>query len=900
MNKLENIVRFYRDCYQHDLKGIRITSFISRKATKNYAPSNNDFFHTDIGKIDVKSDWAADIKKTLLLNHKEKALYAGTYFIKGTRSLLGKSSTNYVPLYIHELELVKINEVYFVEISDTYLNPDFIEMMNSMDEKVSLASEVFEKHLPSNPFDFENLVSIETFFKDNFPDWDIEELFNYHDPKFDFSTHLQSLKKLKTGTKKVSSGLIFGIFNKPKGSLGVINELNSLEYSLSESPLLNQFFGLSEIPDTAFTSRNIYIPASLSESQKSAIFKADAFPISMILGPPGTGKSFTIACLALDAICQNKSVLIVSKNSQATRVIANVIENQFGIKGKLVKADNQRYKRGLASRLSRLITWTKPSNLERWDSLRRVQSLQNEIQTIIKKIIDAEKKELDWGRFYHDNRHGFFSVFKDKWIQYRKTKTDLVWKINSTLILKNRQKNAAVKQYIRKKLEKKLEHILKFHRSDFAKLVDALKEDNFTKLNEEIHSINFELILNALPIWLTTTKQISGHLPLRKELFDLVIVDEASQCDIASLIPVLYRAKNFVSVGDPQQLNHVSFLSDAKQRQLLKKHELDNQLPNYRSESVIDWTNKLIGSQNQVTFLDDHYRSKPALIRFSNEKFYRDQLNILRSHPIKDGEQSVVITNTKGIRDEKGFNKTEADAIVNQIKEIVTEYESTDKKVAPSIGISSPISAQVSYLKSLISDSISSDILKKHDILIGTPFHFQGEERDVMLISFTIDSDSHYGSINYLNREDVFNVLITRARNLQYIYTSIDSKQLPETSLLREYLEYDHESGIETKADETYDAFLLEITSFLNQSGYSETLSSFTVSGVQIDLTVVHNQQFYCIDLIGYPGDFEAQFSARNIEILNRMNVPVYFIPYSSWFLNKKQSQKDLLEFLNK
>lgn len=898
MNQLDNIIKFYRDCYQQDLKGIRVTNFISKTSTKRLTPTNNEFFHSPIEKVHVESEWASEVEKILFLNHKEKALYAGTYFIKGTRSVLGKKSTSYVPLYIHELDLVKIKEVYFIEVSDTYLNPDFIEMMNSMDHELKFSSDTFEQKLPHNPFTFDHLLEIENFFNQFCPNWNSDELSNYHDSEFDFSNYFTSLKKLSVGEKKISSSLIIGIFNKPKGSLGVINELNSLVDKAKDSPLLNQFFGLEEIPVNEVKKRETFIPASLSDVQQSSIFRADASPVSMILGPPGTGKSFTISCLTLDAICQNKSVLVISKNSQAVRVISNIIEGQFGVKGKLVKADNQRYRRGLASRLSKMVTWSKSEQIDLTGIIRIVRKQQSVIEKTIQKIITNEQKELEWGKFYHANNKGFFSVFKDRWIQYQKSKTDLVWKLNNSLTAKNRLKNTWVKNYIKKKLEEKLQRSLKNYRTEFTRLISALKEDNYTKLDEQIHTIKFDLILNALPVWLTTTKQISRHLPLQKELFDLVIVDEASQCNIASLIPAIYRAKNLVVVGDPQQLNHVSFLSDRKQHALRLEYTLDNNIPNYRKESAIDWTNNLLASQHQVTFLDDHYRSKPDIIRFSNQKFYGDQLTILRSHPVKDNQPSIIIRKTNGTRNDKGVNEIEATVLLKEVKQLIAEYQEMDKKIAPSIGISSPISAQVSYLKSRIYKEFSSEVIKKYNILVGTPFHFQGEERDNMLISFAIDSTAHFGTINYLNKEDVFNVLITRARNKQFLFTSVDPLQLPTSSLLREYLEFDHGFREKNFSEDSYDVFLLELTQFLKNSGYDEIQTSLTVSGVQIDLTIVHDHKYYCIDLIGYPGEFAPQFSARNIEILNRMKVPVYFIPYSSWILNIKQTKKDLLNFL--
>lgn len=87
--------------------------------------------------------------------------------------------------------------------------------------------------------------------------------------------------------------------------------------------------------------RDIFIPATLSNNQESAIYSTDSYPITQIIGPPGTGKSYTISALAIDAILNNKSVLLITRNVQASKVIVDIVENQFGLKGASIKAYNR-------------------------------------------------------------------------------------------------------------------------------------------------------------------------------------------------------------------------------------------------------------------------------------------------------------------------------------------------------------------------------------------------------------------------------------------------------------------------------------------------------------------------------------------------------------------------------
>lgn len=81
--------------------------------------------------------------------------------------------------------------------------------------------------------------------------------------------------------------------------------------------------------------------------------------------------------------------------------------------------------------------------------------------------------------------------------------------------------------------------------------------------------------------------------------------------------------------------------------------------------------------------------------------------------------------------------------------------------------------------------SFTNTEILKHKIPVATPYGFQREERDIMLISFSLDNESKRASV-YLNKPDVFNVTITRARHQQKLFLSIDETQLPETNLLRQ------------------------------------------------------------------------------------------------------------------
>ena len=99
------------------------------------------------------------------------------------------------------------------------------------------------------------------------------------------------------------------------------------------------------------------------------------------------------------------------------------------------------------------------------------------------------------------------------------------------------------------------------------------------KLNQQnrlLEKEDFKPLLAAFPCWCVTTYAISNSLPLKPALFDVVILDEASQCDIASCFPILFRAKKAVIVGDDKQLPHLSFLEKAKEQSFLNQYNIED------------------------------------------------------------------------------------------------------------------------------------------------------------------------------------------------------------------------------------------------------------------------------------------------------------------------------------
>ena len=196
MSQLKNIIEFYRDCYQTDLKGIRIRNFMSKNCEKRFIPDNNEFFHQIYSGVPVNTTWAKDVEQLLFLNSKEKTLFAGSIFVRGTQSTLGREKSALVPLYIHELELNSIEEVYFLSIKETFFNPDFVELANNSDKELNITFDIISTDAPPDPFGFEHQVQLLKFMQTYFSKWDYMDIKWLEDPTFNFNKYFKSFNKI--------------------------------------------------------------------------------------------------------------------------------------------------------------------------------------------------------------------------------------------------------------------------------------------------------------------------------------------------------------------------------------------------------------------------------------------------------------------------------------------------------------------------------------------------------------------------------------------------------------------------------------------------------------------------------------------------------------------------------
>lgn len=638
----------------------------------------------------------------------------------------------------------------------------------------------------------------------------------------------------------------------------------------------------------------------MNSEQEQAIRHASTNKLTIVTGPPGTGKSQVVTNLLANSAWNGKSVLFTSKNNKAVDVVETRI-NSLGRRPIMLRIGGDQY----AYRLSELISDLLASSPDQSDQqeYKHYSSLYREKVALYKRL--KEKKEHiinvrnrtdhleqeacklrdDWDEWFEviseEDVECFKSEFEKYCSAYEKFQNcknsflgKLLWFVigNSKTIELDRCLSDLNSCFLKYKQQPIVQEVNEFdekqHEAICAasqKIIYALQtiEEYRESLNELLleqqpESIDRELTIiksslsdvagklwnkwlitrpikldaisrkemneyvaamrlignvslidypeirkkfknlqqkmtSFLPCWAVTSLSAKGRIPFQPGIFDLVIVDEASQCDIASVLPMLYRAKQAVIIGDPKQLNHISSISKVQDISLLQKYNVD-MIWSYSASSLYSLASGL-SEPSQIIQLRDHHRSFADIIEFSNTEFYENKLRVATNYNnlncpenISAGIHWVDIVG-KTVRPSFGgaCNELEASAVVEEIKRIVIDNEYTG-----TLGVVTPFKAQADKIKSLIeNNSELKNALLTNDFIVDTVHKFQGDERDLIFFSPTISHGSPQGALAFLkNTGNLFNVAITRARSVFVVVGDMNYCSKCEVAYMEHFVNY--------------------------------------------------------------------------------------------------------------
>ena len=317
--------------------------------------------------------------------------------------------------------------------------------------------------------------------------------------------------------------------------------------------------------------------------------------------------------------------------------------------------------------------------------------------------------------------------------------------------------------------------------ADYASHLRALR-NGFTgdALRQEISKASKMAFRNgvarAFPAIAVTNLSVRNAVPLTLDAVDLVVIDEASQCDIASAFPLLYRGKRVLVIGDPKQLHHISHLRPADDARLLNNAQLnsvDDQRFACSANSLFDLARTTVGGGSRFVHLLDHYRSRSEIIGFSNSEFYGNSLNVhtdYRKLRTSGSSHAVTWHDVKGQTERPRVGSAENTAEAHKVVSLLQDIVDRARHEHISLGVVTPFRAQANAIRTLAEKTIDSASLKALGVSIDTAHRYQGDERDVMIFSPVISRNAPESTLNFIKADrNLFNVAITRARSELHI-----------------------------------------------------------------------------------------------------------------------------------
>ena len=321
-----------------------------------------------------------------------------------------------------------------------------------------------------------------------------------------------------------------------------------------------------------------------------------------------------------------------------------------------------------------------------------------------------------------------------------------------------------------------------YNREEMDSLRHALQALKTGMANGEVEKSTIALlqqhlptVLAGVPCWAVTSLSVGSRIPFFPGIFDLVVVDEASQSDIPSAIPLLFRAKRVGVVGDPWQLSHITKLSAARNTLLMKDASVSvkNMRFSYTGNSLYD----LVAGANDAApiLLAETYRSASDIAEYSNGLFYGGRLrvgtNIARLCVPPGMKPGVHWTEVRGIVTSAGqsgcYCQAEIDEIVRLLRVLLL-----DNSFKGSIGVVTPFRQQARRLHDALftADTAFYQALIAANCHVDTAHGFQGDERDVMFFSLCGGNEMPTGALSFLRETGpLFNVAVSRAKAILHV-----------------------------------------------------------------------------------------------------------------------------------
>lgn len=602
---------------------------------------------------------------------------------------------------------------------------------------------------------------------------------------------------------------------------------------------LAQYLGNKERLATYKMPNHLYYPFGCNASQKTAVEKAITHQVSIIQGPPGTGKTQTILNIIANLLLQDKTILVVSNNNSAVENIAEKLDKeglgflvaQLGNKDNKVDfindqptyplmtdwkivdktATNETYQQAFTAvtkgfegqlRQAKLQAERDALLLEREynEQIAQLHQAENWLcrlpsSSLIKLLHNyqtkAEKQQTAgvWFRLKWGLKSGMrmFSFLTKPYQEIITTLEAAYYEARLSEI--ERESDSITSMLNGMNLSKQVKDLrstsLNCLKNHIAKRFQG-KERKLFKISDIVWKS--DEFLSEYPVVLSTTYSAKSCIS-PDNVFDYVIMDEASQVDIKTGALALSCAINAVIVGDDKQLpNVVSREEEIALQAIQETYQVDdgyNAITHSFLESCL-----AVFQEVPVTLLREHYRCHPKIIEFCNRKFYDNELVAMTTDQEEEKVLQVVYTG-KGNYARGHLNQREIDVIT---QEVMPQFSKSDN-----VGIITPYRLQADEINQALGKDIASTVHK-----------FQGRECDAIILSMVDNTPTEFS-----DDANLLNVAISRAKTKLCVVTNENEK--PEDSILAQLIAYMKYNNGEESTSQLHSVFDLLYKSYTEE-----------------------------------------------------------------------------------
>lgn len=617
-------------------------------------------------------------------------------------------------------------------------------------------------------------------------------------------------------------------------------QLEKIQF-VSDKTVLASYLNPTSHPLRSYDKGPLIFPFGCNESQKKAVEAALCSQLTLIEGPPGTGKTQTILNLIANLMIRGKRIAVVSNNNSATENVYEKLDKHdlAFLCAVLGNADNKQ--RFIENQTKYEVR--KPEMLEEewFEILETADGMQKKLSEYLVWKNKLAQLETDYNSILLEQTH--FQNYMEETFRKEK-KIDITLRLSSTQVLVLKMSlEAYAEKYGREELSwiQKLrlflfyrirnreflsysldEILTEFERQFYdlkrkeleeeqdqiqAKLDHFRYEDkklemeqlSMVVLKEKIAQYyskhrrlvfdrddiwkNPEKILACYPIVLSTTHSICNSLP--GVMYDYLIVDEASQVDLLTGVLALSCAENVVVVGDEKQLPNVITEKDLKKIEGIDQRFQVSHGLRYGQHSLLSSIRTVFPEVPHV-ILREHYRCHPRIIQFCNKKFYHDQLIIMT----KDGQEQDVLKVYKTVAGNHArgrVNQRQIDEITHTVLPELFEHQISEAD----IGIISPYRDQTEAVQTAVEGKLTVDTVHK----------FQGREKEAIIIT-TVDNEI----TEFADNPNLLNVAVSRAvKKLRLLISDNEKNDNTNIGDLVRYIAYEKGEVVSGKVYSVFD-----------------------------------------------------------------------------------------------